>query len=205
MNVHHERHVIITGFGGQEIILAGGILGRAASCYDHKYVAMMQTYGPEVWGSCCSVRLIISKKEIIFPYARETDVLICMSQDGYSRNVGCLHRGSALIWDADLVETKDTDPSWTTCHIPATRLAVDLGDRSAATVVMLGFLAVVSDLVRAESMREAVLTHAPVSPKEIAEAAFERGWQYGRVVLKRRVKGDSIREVMPHEILEKTT
>lgn len=194
MGILHERHVIITGFGGQEIIMAGDILGRAASLYDHKYVTMMQTYGPEVWGSCCSARVIISKKEILFPYVRETQVLICMSQDGYSRNIGYLHRGGTLIWDTDLVETKDPDPSWATCHIPATRLALELGDRSMATVVMLGFLTVASDLVSAQSMREAVLTYAPVSPKEITTRAFERGREYGRTVLKRRLKGERIRD-----------
>ena len=204
MNVRHEKHVIITGFGGQEVITAGDILGRAASAYDHKFVAMMQTYGPEVWGSCCSVRIIIGKNEILFPYLRETNVLVCMSQDGYSRNVGCLQRGGTLIWDADLVEIKDTDPSWATGHIPATRLALELGERSAAAVAMLGFLAVVSDLVRVESLREAVLAHAPVAPKEIAAAAFERGWQYGKVVSKRRTKEERIYDVGRYEILEKT-
>jgi len=188
-----ERHVIITGFGGQGIILAGDILGRAATIYDHKFATMTQSYGPEARGSACSAQVIISKKEILFPYVREPQVLICLSQEGYSKNVGCLRRGGVLIWDADLVQTKNLDPTLTTYNMPATRLAEELGNRMMANIVMLGFLAEVHHLVSVQAMRKAVLSSVPEPTRELNAQAFERGRQYGEAVLKSKAKQDRTR------------
>jgi len=60
MKTQKEIHIIITGFGGQGIVLAGDILGKAASIYDHKFATMTQNYGPEARGGACSSQVIIS-------------------------------------------------------------------------------------------------------------------------------------------------
>jgi len=188
VSVDQERHVIITGFGGQGIILAGDILGRAATIYDHKFATMTQSYGPEARGSACSAQVIISKEEILFPYVREPQVLICLSQEGYSKNVGSLSPGGVLIWDSDLVQTKSIDSSLTTYNIPATRLAEELGNRMMTNIVMLGFLAVVHHIVSVQAMRKAVLSSVPGPTKELNAQAFERGRQYGEAILKSKAK-----------------
>ena len=175
----HERHVHIVGFGGQGIIMAGEILGRAAALYDHKYVSMMQSYGPEVWGCPCSVKLIIGDEEVLFPYVKAPQVLVCLSQEGYVHNVGCLCQDGMLIWDADLVQAQVSDPTWTTYHIPATRFAAELGDTSLTNMVMLGFLPLVCDLVSVHAMREAVLASVPEPMQGRCALAFERGYGYG--------------------------
>ena len=49
----------VTGFGGQGIILAGYIIGKAAAVYDDKHATMTQAYGPEARGSACSSQVIV--------------------------------------------------------------------------------------------------------------------------------------------------
>jgi 2-oxoglutarate ferredoxin oxidoreductase subunit gamma len=188
---NNETHVLITGFGGQGIIMAGDILGRAATLYDQKFATMTQAYGPEARGSACSAQVIISKEEILFPYIKEPQVLICLSQEGYSKNVGNLRRRGILIWDTDLVQTKKIDLSWVTYHIPATRFAEELGNKMMANIVMLGFLAAVYDLVSVQAMREAVLASVPAPTRETNAQAFERGLEYGKAILKSRAKKDT--------------
>ena len=41
-----RREVRLSGFGGQGIMLAAVILGRAAVMYDGKYAVQTQVYGP---------------------------------------------------------------------------------------------------------------------------------------------------------------
>jgi len=67
MTTHRERQVLITGFGGQGIVLAGDILGKAAALFDHKHATMTQNYGPEARGGACSSQVIIGPEEILFP------------------------------------------------------------------------------------------------------------------------------------------
>ena len=192
--LNNEKHVLITGFGGQGIILAGDILGRAATLYDRKYATMTQAYGPEARGSACSAQVIVSREAILFPYVKEPQVLICLSQEGYSKNIGSLRSDGILIVDTDLVHIKNSDHGVTEYHVPAARFAEELGNRMMANIVMLGFLSAAYNLVSTKAMREAVLASVPETTKEINLQAFNRGLEYGEAVLKSRAKKDRIRK-----------
>ncbi len=188
MTASLERQVFITGFGGQGIVMAGDILGKAATLYDRKHATMMQTYGPEARGGSCSSQVIISDREILFPNVREPEVLVCMSQEGYTKNVKSLRRGGTLIWDTDLVKSRKSAAGLTTYNIPATRFAEELGNAMMGNIVMLGFLAAVENVVRAEALREAVADSVPPATKENNLKAFDRGREYGEAILKGRAK-----------------
>ena len=190
----HERHVVITGFGGQGIIMAGDVLGTAATLYDNNFASMTQAYGPEARGGACSAQVIVNEEEILFPYVKEPHVLICLSQEGYSKNVGTLRKGGILIWDTDLVQTKKIDPSFSTYHIPSTRFAEEMGNKMMANIVMLGFFSAVYDLISVKALRKAVLTSVPEPTREINAQAFERGREYGEAILKSRAKKDKLKD-----------
>jgi len=189
-----EREVLITGFGGQGIVMTGNIMGTAATLYDKKHATMTQAYGPEARGGSCSSQVIISSEEILFPYVEQPEVLICMSQEGYTKNVKSLVPDGILIWDTDLVQTGDLDPNWITYNIPATRFAEEIGNKMMANIVMLGFLSAVSDIVSHQSLRAAVLEAVPKHTKDKNTQAFDRGREYGEAILKSRAKQDKSKE-----------
>ena len=183
-----EKHILITGFGGQGVIMAGDILGKAATIYDGKFATMTQAYGPEARGGSCSAQIIIGEEEVLFPYIKEPNILICLSQEGYSKNFGSLRQGGMLLLDLDLVRAKDIYPGAAPYTIPATRFAEELGNKMMANIVMLGFLAAISDVISAEALRKAALTSVPEPTREINIQAFERGFDYGKATLKSRAK-----------------
>lgn len=168
--------------------MAGEILGTAATLYDGKFATMTQAYGPEARGGACSAQIIISEEEVLFPYIKEPHVLICLSQEGYSKNIGSLRDGGMLILESDLVRTKNISSNVTAYNIPVTRFAEELGNKMMANIVMLGFLAAVYDLVSAEALRKTVLTSVPAPTRETNARAFERGSEYGKSILKSRAK-----------------
>lgn len=186
-----EREILITGFGGQGIILTGNIMGKAATLHDKKHATLTQSYGPEARGGSCSAQVILSGEEILYPYVESPELLVAMSQDGFNKNRHLLRAGGTLIWDTDLVTAEDLDPSWTAYNIPATRFAEELGNKMMANIVMLGMISAVTDLVTAESLKTAVLGAVPPKTKEKNEAAFNRGREYGEAILKSRSKKES--------------
>jgi len=188
MTASPERQVFITGFGGQGIVMAGDILGKAATLHDRRHATMMQTYGPEARGGSCSSQVIISDREILFPCIGEPEVLICMSQEGYTKYVRTLRRRGTLIWDTDLVKSRKSAAGLTTFNIPATRFAEELGNTMMANIVMLGFLAAVQNVVSAGALRDAVADSVPPATKENNIRAFDRGREYGEAILKGRAK-----------------
>jgi len=192
----NEKEILIVGFGGQGIVLTGNILGKAATLHDKRHATMTQSYGPEARGGSCSAQVMISDEEIPFPYVENPQVLICMSQEGFDKNVTSLIKGGLLIWDTDLVSTHNLDESWVRYNVPATRFAEELGNKMMTNILMLGFLSAVTDVVSEDGLIRAVLSSVPPKTKEKNRAAFERGREYGKEIIKSHAMKDKRPETL---------
>ncbi len=167
----------ITGFGGQGVILSGVIVGKAASIYDDKNATMSQAYGPEARGSACSTQVLVDDKEILYPYIRKSDILVAMSQEGYSKFIGELKADGILIYDEDLVEPGEIKKGIKAYPIKAQRMAeTDLGRKIVTNIVILGFLTAVAQAVPKEAMVEAIKTSVPKGTIDLNLKAFELGY-----------------------------
>jgi 2-oxoglutarate ferredoxin oxidoreductase subunit gamma len=175
-----SRHEVrLSGFGGQGIMTAGYILGKAAALFDHRHVTLIKSYGPESRGGASSAQVIISDVEIDYPHITEPELLVVMSQEAYAKYIDELVPGGLLLIDEDLVELIDPPDDVQVHGIPATRIAEsELGRRIVANIVMLGFVAANTDLVSLEALREAVLTSIPKGTEELNQRAFECGYLY---------------------------
>ena len=181
-----KKEIIITGFGGQGIVLAGRILGQAVALGDHLESTLVQSYGPEARGGACSAQVIISDGSIHYPYVRYPDILVCMSQSGFDRFVKDIKEDCTLLIDQDLVQPRGLHRDF--FSIPSTRFAEELGRKMMANIIMLGFLTAVTEAVSAEAAREAVEESVPKGTEEMNLKAFNKGWDYGMAVLKGRQK-----------------
>ena len=177
---YHE--IIITGFGGQGIILAGNILGKAASLFEKKNATLIQSYGPEARGGSCLAQLVISDEGIEYPYVEKPHILICMSQEGFDKNIPKLIKGGALITDSGLVDIdRKKVPKGVKVHsIPATSFAEEMGVKMMANIIMLSFMTAVTGLVSHDALKKAVASSVPKGTEEKNLAGLERGYKYGR-------------------------
>lgn len=169
-----RQEIRLSGFGGQGIILAGYVLGRAAAIFGGKQAVFTQSYGPEARGGACAAELIISDESIEYPLVTEPALVVCMSQEAFSKYGADIADGAQLIVDTDLVEGA-AEMEWLR-HVPATRLAKELGNRMVANVIMLGFVAGVTGVVSREALEQAV--RATVKPKllDLNLQALAIGW-----------------------------
>lgn len=176
-----SRHEVrFSGFGGQGIITAGYILGKAAALFDGRQVTLIKSYGPESRGGASSAQVIISDEEINYPRITEPELLVAMSQEAYAKYVDELARGGLLLVDEDLVELTHPRDDIRVRAIPATRIAEsELGRKIVANIVMLGFVAASTDAVSSEAMREAVCTSVPKGTEELNQEGFDRGYEFG--------------------------
>ena len=173
-----RKEIRITGFGGQGVILAGYILGKAACVYDGQAATMVQSYGPEARGSACAAQVVIADEKIHDPYVRKQTILAALSQEGYDIHVGKLLDGGTLLYDTDLVDLGETPPNaGLLATVPATRIAEEMGRRMVANIVMLGFVTGCTDLVTPEAMREAVKSSVPSGTEVLNIEALERGFK----------------------------
>jgi 2-oxoglutarate ferredoxin oxidoreductase subunit gamma len=167
--------VRFSGFGGQGIILAGFISGKAATLFDKRNATLTQSYGPESRGGACSAELIISDETILYPHLICPDVLVAMSQPAYEMYKSKLAPGGLVIVDSDLVEPSEVAPGVRLRSVPATRLAEELGRSVVANIVMLGFFTATSGVISEEAMRQAILSSVPAGTEDLNMRAFDTG------------------------------
>ncbi len=169
----------IGGFGGQGVILAGMIIGKAASIYDNKYATLIQSFGPEARGSACSAQLIISPQKILYPYVTQPEILMVMSQEACAKFSPELANNGLLLIEEELVKAQNLKPDIKLFGIPATRFAEELGKRLVLNIVMVGFFAAITNLVSADAFRKAVADSVPKGTEKLNLQAFEKGYNYG--------------------------
>ena len=142
------------GVGGQGIVLAGRLLGKAAALFDGKEAVCTQTYGPEARGGASRADVIISDGPVDYPFVTEADILAVLFQEAYTRFRTQLKPGGTFIIDTGLVQPLANDKN--VCGLPATKIAADLGSQLAANVVILGYLVGKTGVVSRESVEEAI-------------------------------------------------
>jgi 2-oxoglutarate ferredoxin oxidoreductase subunit gamma len=167
------------GFGGQGVILAGIIIGRAASIYDNKFATLTQSFGPEARGSACSAQVIVSDTKILYPYVTKPEILLAMSQEACNKFLPETTDDATVIIEEDLVKPKGIKPGMKIYGIPATRLAEELGRKMILNIVMVGFFTAVTKLVNYEAVKEAVKASVPSGTEDMNLKAYERGYKYG--------------------------
>jgi len=184
-----REEIMIGGFGGQGIILAGYIVGQAATLFDRKNVTFTQDYGPEARGGACRAQMVISDSQISYPYVENPTVLAVMSQEAYNRYAPKLGKDTLLLIDEGLV--KPEKPTTNRIFaIPATRIAQELGRTAVANIVMLGFLTAVTKIVSIDAMKRSMLDSVPKGTEELNMKAFERGYSCGLEKLKASGEAD---------------
>lgn len=170
-----RKEIRISGFGGQGVVLAGYILGKGLAIYDHYEAVMTQSYGPEARGGASSANVVLSDEPIDYPFVQAPDILVALSQEGYTRYRPTAKPGAMILIDEDLVIPNGDDCPYT---IPATRLAEELGRRVVANVVMLGFFTAVTGLIERAAMEEAIKTSVKTRTVSLNLQAFAAGYDY---------------------------
>ncbi len=179
-----KRHEIrLCGYGGQGIMLAGYVIGQAASVFEDKHTTFVRDYGPEARGGACRADVIISDEYVSYPYINAPSVLVAMSQQAYDKYHPKNRPDTLVIIDKDLVIPEGTGKDWVR-SIPATHMAEELNRVAVANTVMVGFFTAVTDIISMEAMKRSVLASAPPNTEELNTKAFEQGYAYGLEQLK---------------------
>jgi 2-oxoglutarate ferredoxin oxidoreductase subunit gamma len=166
------------GVGGQGIVLAGRLLGKAASLYDGKDAVCTQSYGPEARGGASRADVVISDHRVDYPFVINADILAVFFQEAYMMFHARVKADGMLLFDDLLVQPEEEH---TNQHaVPATRIAEDLGNKMAANVVMLGYILEARGIVSDESMDQALRTTLKPSILDMNLKALESGKQLAR-------------------------
>jgi len=132
------EEVIIAGFGGQGVMLAGKLLACTAM-KGGREVTYMPSYGAEVRGGTANCMVIIAERKIASPLVIKPDSLIVMNKASLNKFAPRIKAGGLLIMNSSLIDTEpQVDGTIDVLAVPADDIAVELGNQKAANMVALG-------------------------------------------------------------------
>jgi 2-oxoglutarate ferredoxin oxidoreductase subunit gamma len=190
----------IAGFGGQGVILAAAVIGKAAAIFQDGYAAMTQSFGPEARGGSSSAQVILSREPVLYPYITQPDILVAMSQEAYARFSPEVKPGGILIIERELVRVDNIAPGDRIYAVPATRLAEELGRKVVLNIVMVGFFGAVTNLLDPDALRQAVEDSVPPAMRKLNLQAYDKGFEYGATLMNRIAETGDAEGVLTLEV-----
>jgi len=177
-----RKEIVLSGFGGQGIILGGLILAEAAAIYDGKNATHNQSYGPEARGGACKSEVIISDKMIHYPEIEEPDILVALTKEAARKFAHHLRQDSIVLIDTCVGEIKAGE-NVKVYALPIIETAAhELGNELVANMVTLGALAQITKIVSKEALEKALLSRVPKGSEKLNKDALDKGFELGKMV-----------------------
>jgi len=176
-NLYEE--ILIAGFGGQGILLAGRLLAQAAMKTGHE-VTCMPSYGAEVRGGTANCMVVISNQPVASPLVGRCNSLIAMSKASLDKFAPCIKSAGLLIMNSSLIdEMPKLDRSIEILAVPADEIAVELGNQKVANMVVIGAYlqrrGIISPDVAAACLEDVIARHhhrtVPINTQAIHKGA----------------------------------
>ncbi len=173
----NRQEILLTGAGGQGLILASIILAQAA-VNDNKNVVQSQSYGPEARGGASMAGVIIDIDTIEYPKVVNPTVLLCMNQASFNKYLPKIKRVGecVVIVDSTFVSGPFRE-EYKVQSYPITQTAREkLGREVVANMLALGVLNAATDLLDREIFRDSIFEMAPKGSGELNQQAFDLGY-----------------------------
>jgi 2-oxoglutarate ferredoxin oxidoreductase subunit gamma len=168
-----RKEILISGFGGQGVVLAGRILGYAAVLEGFK-AAMLISHGTETRGGYVRSQVVISDEIIDSPIVENPDIFCALSQSAYDRYINLTSPSGMVLYDPGFVSPRDH--SALQLAIPAQALANEKFENPLfANSIMLGVMFRHLALIPKEQSRASVGALVPRAKDKNVEA-LEMGW-----------------------------
>ncbi len=174
LKMSSRLEILLTGAGGQGLILASIILAEAA-VNDGKNVVQVQSYGPEARGGASMAGVIIDVDNIDYPLVTRPDVLLSMSKASYVKYLPTVPPSGLVIVDSTFVDGPYSSRH-RVIHLPITETSRNrLGRGLVANIVALGMINAAAGLVKDEALTDSILQRAPKGSERLNLQALELG------------------------------
>jgi len=177
-----STEVLMAGFGGQGMLLAGKILAHTAMDRGLE-VSWLPSYGPEMRGGTANVIVCLSPEPIGSPLISRPRALLAMNRPSLEKFAPRVLAEGVIIVNESLIEIDADRPDCTVVRVDSRALATEAGNMRSANFVMLGAYVGATDVLPAEDIERAIeneFTGRKAKHAATNVAAFRAGLAVGR-------------------------
>lgn len=150
-----QARIIIAGFGGQGIVLAGNIIARAC-VMENKHVTGMVSYGAEMRGGTANATVIVSDEEIASPFVDRPNMAIILNQPSLDKFENRLVSGGLAVINSTLITRDVIRGDIDVVKVNALEIARWLGNERVANMVALGAFIKRTGILKASNIAKAI-------------------------------------------------
>ena len=148
--------VIISGFGGQGVLVIGNLLAYA-SMKEGKHVTYLPVYGVEMRGGTANCTIVISSHEIGSPVVGRPRGAIVMNLPSLIKYEPLIFPKGLLMINTSLIDLKEASRTdIELLPVPVNEVAIENGNPKLANMVALGAFIEKTKLVRMDSLFESL-------------------------------------------------
>ncbi len=191
MNNSFYYDLVISGFGGQGVLVIGNLLADAAM-REGKHVTFLPIYGVEMRGGTANCTVVVSSEEIGSPVIEKPHAGIIMNLPSLVKYQPRFLPGALMLFNSSLIDPREASrQDIDILPIPVNEIAIENGNPKLANMVALGALIEKTRLVRMTSLFESLTKvideryHALI-PYNIQ--AIEKGAQFVKSLLSEKKK-----------------
>jgi 2-oxoglutarate ferredoxin oxidoreductase subunit gamma len=172
-----NESVIMSGFGGQGIMLMGQLLCYAGM-HEGKNVSWMPSYGPEMRGGTANCTVMISADRVGSPVTRFPRSLVAMNKASLDKFESAIQPGGFLLINSSLVDQTPSRTDLKVIQVPANQIAEEAGTLQVTNMAALGAYVAGTSVVSLDSVIIALRRMIPEHRKDmlaVNEKALRRG------------------------------
>jgi len=173
-----EYSTIVSGFGGQGVILTGKIIARSGM-EEGLEVTWLPSYGPEMRGGTANCTAIISSKLIGSPVVNNPSSLIAFNKPSLDKFGPSVREKGVIVLNSSLIDDHPDYNSTGVVPVPLNEIAKQLGNQKVINMVALGAWSKASDKLSLAALKKGMKLTLEESGKgkfvEVNEKALEKG------------------------------
>jgi 2-oxoglutarate ferredoxin oxidoreductase subunit gamma len=175
-----ERSVIIAGFGGQGVILAGKILAQAGMGHGLE-VTWLPSYGPEMRGGTANCTVVLSDETVGSPIVDEATTLIALNLPSLEKFENTVAPGGSIVVNRSLIDRRVQRSDVKAVYVDINDIARDsIGNPRTLNMIALGAYVKATGALPLQAVKDAMAQSMRASGKdklvEINERALEAGY-----------------------------
>jgi len=176
-----QMEVIMSGFGGQGLMMIGKLLAYSA-LEEGKDVTWLPSYGPEMRGGTANCTVVISDKSIGSPLISTPAAAVVMNQPSLEKFAPVLKKDGLLVVNSSMIPVETDRPDIRVFKIKANDIALEAGNGRSANLVMLGAFIGCDEVVSHKTVVKAI-KHAFAAKKQFIDVnckTFMKGYELSK-------------------------
>jgi len=149
-----KKKIIISGFGGQGVLLLGKLIAESALTQE-LHTTWMPSYGPEMRGGTCNCTVQYGDEEISAPVVDKPDILIALNEPSLDKFGPRVVEGGVIITNSNIVFKKcdNLNKGVKVFELPMDEIAVNINKRGGNIVGLGALVKLVGDIKEASAIK----------------------------------------------------